>query len=331
MKIEETIGIDVGKLILEARIQTNQKAKEFTNTISDIEALVKWVEENTSCSKEEILFAFEHTGLYSQPLSIYLSERSYNFIMIPGLEIKRSLGITRGKNDKIDAGKIALYAYRRRNELQPYSLETKEIVEIKKLLSLRGKLVSQRAGYKATLGEYKNFLPRKDNKILFSVHEKMITELTKQIEKVEKTLDEIIKSSNKLKKQFELIKSIKGVGPQTALFMIAFTDGFSRFDSWRKFASYCGIAPFPNSSGISIRGRTKVSNLANKKIKSLLDLCAKSAIQSNTEMKIYYERRITSGKSKMSTINIIRNKLLARIFATVNRETPYVNTLAYCT
>lgn len=260
MKIKETIGIDVGKLVLEVRIHTNQKAKEFANTASDIKALVKWVEENTSSKKEEILFAFEHTGLYSQRLAMYLSEKSYNFIMIAGLEIKRSSGIKRGKNDKIDAGKIALYAFRRREELQPYRIETKEVVQIKKLLSLREKLVSQRAGYKAALGEYKNFLARKDNKILFSVHEKMINELTKQIEKIEKTLDEIINSNDKIKKQFELINSIKGVGRQTALFMIAFTDGFTRFDSWRKFASYCGIAPFPNSSGISIRGRTKVSN-----------------------------------------------------------------------
>ncbi|WP_231494768.1 IS110 family transposase [Polaribacter sp. Hel_I_88] len=59
--------------------------------------------------------------------------------------------------------------------------------------------------------------------------------------------------------------SIKGVGSQTALFMIVTTNGFTKFASWRKFASYCGIAPFPNTSGTSIRGRTKVSNLANKK------------------------------------------------------------------
>ncbi len=154
--------------------------------------------------------------------------------------------------------------------------------------------------------------------------------MTKQIDKIEINLDEIIKVNYKLKKQFDLITTIKGVGPQTALFIIAFTDGFNRFDSWRKFASYCGIAPFPYTSRTSKRGKTKVSNLANKKLKSLLDMCAKSAIQSNQEMKIFYERRITLGKSKMSTLNIIRNKLLSRIFAVINRQTPYVNTLAFC-
>ena len=111
--------------------------------------------------------------------------------------------------------------------------------------------------------------------------------------------------------------------------MIAYTSAFTKFKNARKFASYCGIAPFPNSSGTSIRGRSKVSNLANKKIKSLLDLCAKVAIQYNSEMKLFYNRRVEKGKNKMSTINIVRNKLVARIFAVIERKTPYVDFMKY--
>ncbi|MCF6184397.1 MAG: IS110 family transposase, partial [Bacteroidales bacterium] len=82
-------------------------------------------------------------------------------------------------------------------------------------------------------------------------------------------------------------------------------------------------------SGTSIRGKTKVSNLANKNIKSLLDSCAKSAIQYNMEMKQYYNKRVKEGKDKMKVINIIRNKIVSRIFAIVLRGTPYVNTVKY--
>lgn len=113
------------------------------------------------------------------------------------------------------------------------------------------------------------------------------------------------------------------------MFLILYTIGFTAFETWRKFASYCGIAPFPNRSGTSIRGRTKVSSLANKEGKTLLSMCASSAIQCSPEMKAYYEKRIAGGKIKMSTLNIIRNKLLARAFAVANRVTPYVNTMKY--
>jgi transposase len=46
-------------------------------------------------------------------------------------------------------------------------------------------------------------------------------------------------------------------------------------------------------------------------------------------MKLYYEKRVKTGKPKMSTINVIRNKILSRIFAVVQRGTPYVNTMGY--
>jgi len=329
MDIKEVIGIDVGKLKNEARIHSNQKALEFDNTPEGIKKMEKWVMNCTSCQKQQLMFAFEHTGLYSYPLSMFLTENQYFYIVIPGLELKRSMGIARGKNDKIDAKRIALYTYEKREKLIPFEMPTDEIIQIKRLLSLREKLVKQCAGYKGTLGEYKYFLKKKDNKMLFDVHERMIEELTKQIKKVEKQLGDIIKNNGQLKQMYGLITSIKGVGPQTALFMIAFTNGFTLFKNWRKFASYCGIAPFPNTSGISIRGKTKVSNLANKKIKTLLDLCAKTSIQHNQEMKLYYEKRLDEGKSKMGTINIVRNKLLSRIFAVVQRSTPYVNTFGY--
>lgn len=58
-------------------------------------------------------------------------------------------------------------------------------------------------------------------------------------------------------------------------------------------------------------------------------MCAISAIQHNPEMKTYYQKRVSLGKNKMSTINIIRNKLIARIFAVVKRQTPYVNTMKF--
>ena len=229
----------------------------------------------------------------------------------------------------MDATKIALYGYRLKDEIIPDKMPSNMIMALKSLLSLRERLVKQRAGYKASLREQKRVLIKKDNRVLLGTQEKMIVYFSKQINNVEKEMASIIKEDDGLNEIYDLIVTVKGVGPQTALFLIVYTNAFTKFKNARKFASYCGIAPFPNSSGTSIRGRTKVSHLANKRIKSLLDLCAKSSIQFNPEMKRYYDRRVEKGKNKMSTINIIRNKLLARIFAVVERKTPYVNFMKY--
>lgn len=325
MNFKEIIGIDLSKETFDVRIHTNQVYAHFENSNKGFKKLIKWVDKNSNYTVDEVLFVFEHTGLYSYPLSIFLSKINRPFTIVPGLAIKRSLGISRGKDDKIDATKIALYGYRLREEIEPYTLPSQSITRIKHLLSLRERLVKQRAGYMSSLKEQKRILVNKDHATLLSVQAKMIDLLSKEIKKVEAQIKEITKQSNEIKTQVKLLKSIKGIGDQTALFLIVYTHGFTRFKDARKFASYCGIAPFPNSSGKSLKGRSRVSNLANKKLKSLLDMCAKSAIQFNHEMKAYYLNRIEKNHNRMSTINIIRNKLLARAFAVIQRGTPYVD------
>lgn len=329
MKFKETIGIDVSKPFIDAFIYTSKKHKRFKNTKKGFNEMILWVDKYSEIKDIDRVFAFEHTGIYSLPLSIYLTEKEIPFILIPGLELKKSLGITRGKDDKIDAKAIALYTYRRREEIKPYKLPLKNLLELRRLLSLREKLVKQRTGYKSTNTEIKALLTKKEHSLYFKVHSDMIRALTKQINLVEKQLLSIIKVDDELKKMYDLIIGIKSVGAQTALFMITYTNGFTLFENHRKFASYAGIAPFPYQSGISIKGKAKIHPFANKKFKSLLSNCAVNAIVNNAEMRLYYERRIREGKSKMSTINVVRNKILSRIFAVVQRGTPYVDTLAY--
>lgn len=329
MKIKDTVGIDMSKLTLDAFIYSSQENTGFRNTKKGYKKLLDWVYKSSDLPRESILFVFEHTGLYSHGLSVYLTSKNIPFLLVPGLEIKKSMGMVRGKSDKADAKIIARYGYRMRDEIIPTQLSNEEEQSLKRLLNLRQRLVKQRSGFKASLKEQSRILTKKKNKTLLSTQEKMINYLNKQIKKVEKEMMNVLKNNEIMYNNFKLMRSIKGIGPQTALFIIAYTANFTKFETYRKFASYCGIAPFQNQSGTSIRGKTKVSSLANKKIKSLLDMCAKSSIQHNTEMKLYYEKRIDQGKNKMSTINIIRNKLLSRIFAVVNRNEPYVDTLKY--
>ncbi len=329
MKINETVGIDVSKLTIDVVIHTLKKHKCFRNNEVGFNEMVNWFENCISTPYSEVFIAFEHTGLYSIPLSVFLTKNKFNYALIPGLELKKSLGIVRGKDDKIDATAIALYLYRRRDEIKPYQLPSKNFLEIRRLLSLRDKLVKQRAGFKATNREIKTHLNKSDHKVYFNVHNNMIKALNKEVTTVEKRLLEVVKSDIKLFDMYKLITSIKGVGQQTAIFMITYTNGFTLFENSRKFASYAGVAPFPYKSGTSIKGKDKVHQFANKRFKSLLSNCATCAINCNPEMRLYYQRRLNEGKNKMSTINIVRNKILSRIFAVVERGTPYVDTLKY--
>lgn len=329
MKTKEIIGIDVSKLMIDVCIHLKHIVSQFENSNKGFRSMMDWIEKNTAFSNQETLFVFERTGMYSHPLAVFLTKNNTPFFMASGLDIKRSIGIARGKDDQIDAKRIALYGYRLKEELNPSRLPENSILSLKSLLSLRTKLNKQRAGFKATLKEQKTIYKNKDYKTVFDVQQKMITGLTEQIDKINVAMQAIIDDNIKLKETYELVVSVKGIGMQTALVMIALTENFTKFETWRKFASYAGVAPFPYRSGTSIKGRAKVSHLANKKIKAIINMCAISAIQHNPEMRIYFKKRTLAGKNKMSTVNIIRNKLIARVFAVVRRGTPYVDTLKY--
>jgi transposase len=138
-------------------------------------------------------------------------------------------------------------------------------------------------------------------------------------------MEAIIEGQKELEQNYNLLLTIKGVGKIVALITIIKTHNFTRFSNARKFACFCGTAPFEHSSGTSIKRKSRVSPLADRKMKTLLDLAAKSAIQNDKELRTYFLKRTEAGKPKMSTINIVRNKILYRMFAVVKRQTPFLD------
>jgi transposase len=244
--------------------------------------------------------------------------------MVAALEIKKSLGITRGKNDKVDARRIALYAHQKRDQLVPTVLPGEKIDRIKSLLSLREKLIKHRTAYKNGLSDLNDCYQEGETNFLRDTQQRMIAVLNEEIEAVEKEIEALIKQDPSMSKNLELILSIRGIGKIVGFYLIAYTANFTSFIDYRSFACYCGIAPFANSSG-QVIGKSRVHPYANRQLKSLLNMAAMSSIQLKGEYKIYYNKRIESGKNKMSTINIIRNKLLSRVFAVIKRGSPYVD------
>ena len=324
MKTIEVLGIDVSKKTIDVHLHCKSISQQFDNTPKGYKALLNWIKKQTDLSLDQVLICFEHTGLYSLPLAVYLSGQKIEFCMVSGLEIKRSMGIVRGKNDKIDAQRIAEYAYLRRDTLKSFELPSKNVLKLQKLLSLRERMVKQRAGYMGSMKESKAMLKQKDYEPLFKIHQKMIHYLTKQIDHIESEMKTLVEEDQTIGPVYDLITSVKGVGLIVACHMIVTTNCFKGFTDPRKFACYAGIAPFDKQSGTSLNARSKVSHLANKTMKMLLNLAASSAILADPELKQYYQRRIESGKSKMSTLNIVRNKIVYRVFAVVKRGTPYV-------
>ena len=172
--------------------------------------------------------------------------------------------------------------------------------------------------------EQKRVLTIRQHSVLFDVYEKTIAYLSKQIEKIEAEMKVIVMSDVDLKKNFKLLISISGIGDIIAYYLLVYSDCFTRFNTWRQFSCYCGIAPFDHQSGTTLKAGKHVHPMGHRKLKSLLFLAAATTIQFDPELKAYYQRRISEGKNRMYALNAIKNKLVARVFAVVKRGTPYV-------
>ena len=292
-----------------------------TNDPSGFKSWLKWALQFGS--KEELWVIMEHTGYYSYQFELFLHSQQIKYIKVSALEIKRSVGLLRGKSDKIDALTISRYGRMRKDELKGQEVSAKIMTELKDLINLRDKLVRDRSGYKARLKEQKLTRQYPKTHIQNQLQNRKIKELSRDIKEVEEAIKELIKADDALNNNYRLVTSIKGVGFVSAVYMLAYTENFKKFTSSKKFSCYAGLVPFEHSSGSSIRGRSRVSHYANKKAKHLLNLAASVAIQHNEELRKYYHRRVSEGKSKMSTLNIIRSKLVDRMFAVVRKQSVY--------
>jgi len=324
------IGIDVSKLKLDitgidACNAIKIKHSIIKNTLPEIK---KYFKNLLKKHHETIIIGFENTGIYSVLIATVLHELYIDYCQFPSLEISRSKGISRGKSDKIDALQIAQYLITHRFKIKLSTLAENHMVEMKLLYTHREKIIKSIAQYEKEF-ENKDFLPKQIQKQLIKSTKSILKTLKNNLKNIDNRLAEIINENTSLIKNFNLVTSIPGIGKQTAIYLLIVTKNFTTFKDARQLACYAGIAPFPYQSGSSIRGRTKVNNLADKRLKSLLNMCALSANKYDSELKLYFEKKVSEGKNKMLVLNNIRNKLLARVFAVVNRQEPYVNLKKY--
>jgi len=322
------VGIDVSKLTLDVTIlcECNNATKtDYYRIVNNEKSIARFVKEKLgNYVPEQILFCFETTGIYSLPLAYYLNDNKLLYWQVPPLEIKHSKGIKRGKNDKIDSNDIAFYAYTHTHKFRPCSMSAKSIRQLRLLFTEREKVLKSLSSFEKTI-ENKDFISSDVFNVIASVNKSVINQLKQALKRIEEKMLVIIVEEDELRQQYELITSIPGIGMYTATYLLIATKGFIAFDNWRQLACYAGVAPFPYQSGTSIRGRNKVHPLADKKLKSLLNMCAICAVRHDRELKAYYERKVKEGKNKMLVINNVRAKLLARVFAVINRGTPFVN------
>lgn len=322
-KWDFTIGVDVSKLTLDIHCSELTAHLRISNGSAGFKSFLKWCKSlNIDLNKSHLVMEF--TGGYEYRLMQFCESKGLTYSRIPGLAIKNSQGIVRGKNDQVDARRIAQYGYEKHDKIKASGPINATIVELRHYLSFRKRLVRESAGYKATLTERAVMYGLKKDDILAKAMRKKIKQNDGLVKQIETAMSTLVKSDSKLRMNYMLINSIPGIGPVNTLMTIAFTENFTCFKNARTYAVYAGVVPFDHSSGTSIRGKKRVSHFANKELKQELNQAARSAMIWNKDLKEYAQRKLQE-KPYPLVLNNVKFKLILRMFSLVNRGEFYVD------
>ena len=320
------VGIDVSKETLDFALIIKNAVQFHLQVTNDKQGINEFIKQAKKFDKqfsfENSLFCMEHTGIYNNPLLNYLYPKKAHIWLEQAIQIKASMGVFREKNDKIDAQKIGLYAYKNREDVKLWIPKRKIIIELDRLTALRDRLVKVIKQLNTPLSDAEKIVDKKMLKSEKTLCQNSIESLKKDLRAIEQKIKELIELDPVLNELFTIVKSVKGVGPVIATEVLITTNEFKDINNPKKYACYSGFAPFEHSSG-KYKGKSKTSNKANKKVKALFHNGAMAAIQHCAEIKAYYNRKIKDGKHHMVVVNNICNKLVHRIFACISRREKY--------
>jgi len=328
--VQNFVGIDISKLSFDAALlQVKEPGKvihrQFQQTAKGFIELKEWLQGRGVIFDENTLCCMEYTGIYNTRLVDFLCTEKAHLWVEMAIRIKKSESFERGSNDKTDAIKIAYYAFRYQDRKRLWTPTDDRLNQIKNFIAQRDRIVDSLTQLTVPINELKEIGGAAAAKQMENLQKPVIKSLEAAQAKIEAAIIKIIEEDEKLSTKVERVKSIKGIGAVTAIAFLVYTNGFTTFESGKELACYCGVVPFvKKQSGTSVKSKPRVSPFANKKLKSLLHLCALSAIKHDPELKAYYERKVLEGKNKMSVINAVRNKLVLRIYAILRDDRDFV-------
>ncbi len=319
-------GVDISKETLDIALIRDGviiSVDKIGNNSISIQCFFKPISRELKLDGNQAWVCMEHTGIYNTHLLNCLLRLKFRICMESALHIKQSMGIQRGKSDAIDARRIALYAYKNREFLKAWEPQRPNLQLLKALLGQRDRLLKVKSQISTPIQEFAGFLASPLVKSLRESSQATIKAAKRDLERIDAMIDQVVGQDTKIATQLEHATSVTGIGKITGLQIIIASDEFKKIRTSKQFACHAGVAPFEKTSGTSVKGRSRVSKIANLNLKRLLHMSALSAIRCSGDLSTYYQRKVAQGKNKMSAINAVRNKLISRVFACVTQARNY--------
>ncbi len=301
------IGIDVSKKNLDVYILEHDKHFQFSQTETGLSELVETIE-----SFNPALVVLEATGGFESNAASILASSDIPVAIVNPRQVRdfaKATG-TLAKTDCLDAKIIAMFGKAIKPNISAIPDETLKHINL---------LVRRRAQLVYMIGQEKNRLSSSRGFMAESI-KKHIAWLKKELENLDKNINDFIKSSPIYKDKVQIFKSTPGCGPVLASSLIAFMPELGKLNR-KKIALLAGLAPLNNDSG-KFKGKRTVRG-GRENIRSILYMATMSAIRFNPPIKKFHERLIAKGKPKKVAITACMRKLLVTLNAMCKTKTEW--------
>lgn len=282
------LGVDVSKDTIDVTLRDAPKGKEhhqFANNKSGFRALRKWLGQ---CNISKLHVCMEATNIYGEALASFCYDEGWQVSVVNPVRIK---GFAKSQM--------------RRNKTDPEERKLRDLLRHQHALQ-------------KTLTQQTNRLHTCQNEVVCNSLHTIIGVLRTEITQVEDKIQSLLQSHPDLKQRFDFLRSIKGIGSKTALFLLAEMHDLANYENARAAAADAGVTPSHYQSGTSVKRRTKISKIGKAGIRAALYWPAITAIQHNPLIKAMAERLKARGKSQKVIIGAAMPKLLHLAYGVLN-------------
>ena len=320
------IGLDISKADFAASIYQTPGQPIITkeaipNDPKGFDLLLLWLKEHY-IDKTNSHICMEATGVYSQAIAYYLLFQGFPVSVEPPLKVKRAFDPVGHKTDPVDSKQIAEYAYRFQDELTSWKPRDEILEKIRQLLSVREQFTKQKVALKNAIQAYAR--QRVQVILIKKAQKETLAQIEKQIARIDKELEKLIKQDPGILQKASNLKSIPGYGMLLAAHLLVITENFTKIQNSKRLASFFGMVPYQPKRGPSVFKRAKIRHFGPGPSRKLLRLAAQSVATYNVTFRRYYLRKLDQGKPKPLVLNNIANKLLKIACTIIRNNTRYI-------